>query len=753
MADNIVNFTINLGGNAYAGVVKVDDAFTKLTANVKKSLSFMDKLSDFSFKFNMITDAVSKFRDMVGSAIEPGVKFDYSLRELSAIAQVTGRDLDDIGSKARNLAKAFGGEAAGYVESFKDVIGSLGETFSDSTALDMMGKNIATLSKLMGGNAKAAANALTTAMLQYGVDLKNPIEAAKEATRMMNVMQAAANVGGSEVSDTAEALRQSGLMAKQSGVSFEQLNASLEALAKGKVVASEAGVAMRNMLLSMNTLSGAPQKTAEALRAYGVDIRKVADPTVKFSDRLRELKKIQSDAVLMESVFMKANIASASTLLENVDAIDEYTDAVTGTNAAVEGAATIMESYQERQSRIRAQFEDLKITIFNATGSLGIWTDTIFTSLVPLSQLLPLLTGVWSGVAMATRFINQKTKALWKNTAALWANITSQGTFMMISFATVGVMGVVTAAATAMWTAITGPIGLIVLGIAAVVSVFVLLWNKCEGFRKVVFGVWEVIKAVFQNIWTVVKSIAKPLFDFITFPYRMLWKVVKWTFYQIKDAITSVFAWVKSAVSAVGDFFVSIWGNVVGTVSRAWGWITDKLGAVGGWIKKHLIDPIGKAFSEIWKFISGIFDKIFDKLTKIIAPIRELWNKIFPKDAFRDVASAYAAGAQRGTESWRKSQEKKNNTGNTPSADNTSVLGAGDANKNKNHTQTRSVIPTSPGAAAGSSAGGVKQVNITLDAMMKNVAFNGSLTENRAELESKLQEMLARILAMAETAV
>ncbi len=374
MADNTVRFLINIDGNAYSGVVNLDGAFKNLTASVKTSLSFTEKFTKSLIGFNMFTDALTKVNEGLQSAIQPGITFDHSLRELSAIAQVTGKPLEEIGDKARNLAKTFGGDATSYVESFKDVIGSLGDTFSDSTALDMMGENIATLSKLMGGDAKAAASALTTAMLQYGVDLSDPIAASAEATRMMNVMQAAANVGGSEVSDTAEALRQAGLLARQSGLSFEELNASLEGLAKGKIVAGEAGTAMRNILLSMSTLETAPKAVAEGLAKYGVNVALVADPTAKFTDRLRELSKIQSDAGLMESVFMKANIAAGQTILGNIDVIDRWTESVTGTNAAVEGAATIMESFQERQARIEAKFNDMKIALFNATGDLGIWT-------------------------------------------------------------------------------------------------------------------------------------------------------------------------------------------------------------------------------------------------------------------------------------------------------------------------------------------------------------------------------------------
>lgn len=47
---------------------------------------------------------------------------------------------------------------------------------------------------------------------------------------------------------------------------------------------------------------------------------------------------------------------------------------------------------------------------------------------------------------------------------------------------------------------LTTPIGWIAMGIAAVVAGFVLLWNKCEGFRKFWTSLWEGIKSVFKTV-------------------------------------------------------------------------------------------------------------------------------------------------------------------------------------------------------------------------------------------------------------
>ena len=403
-----------------------------------------------------------------------------------------------------------------------------------------MGDNIGTLSKLMGGDAKAAAGALSTAMLQYGVDLSNPIEAAREATRMMNVMQAAANAGGSEVVDTAEALRQSGLLAKQSGLSFEELNASPEGLAKGKIVAGEAGTAMRNILLSMSTPENAPKQVAEGLKSYGVNIGLVADPTVKFTDRLRELQKIQGDAGLMESVFLKANIAAGQTLLNNIDTVDEWTDAVTGTNAAVEGAAVIMDTYIEKQSRPGAWIENLKIGFLNLVeplapfitltgGAMTAVTDFGFAA-YGLSVILK--KDLWVGLLSGIRAIG----------SFVVSTVTGGGAFTAFS-------GVVSVCSRAIGVAIMNIpiIGWIAAAVSALTGPGIYFYNTSAAFRGFLWGLWEATKAVFGNIGKFIGDVLSGIWDLL----KGVFNPANWFSdgYSFSDALDKI----KNAASGFGE--------------------------------------------------------------------------------------------------------------------------------------------------------------------------------------------------------
>jgi hypothetical protein len=60
------------------------------------------------------------------------------------------------------------------------------------------------------------------------------------------------------------------------------------------------------------------------------------------------------------------------------------------------------------------------------------------------------------------------------------------------------------------------PIGLIIAGIAALVGGIIWAWNKFEGFRRVVLGLWESFKQVFTNIGNFFKKIFEPIGEAIT---------------------------------------------------------------------------------------------------------------------------------------------------------------------------------------------------------------------------------------------
>lgn len=414
-------------------------------------------------------DAIKDLTNQFEELMKPGQDFEVQMKNVQAITQQTDEEMSRLGDSARDLAVQFGGDASSQLESFGAIIARFGPAIAqDQKAMASMGNSVSTLSKLMNNDAVGAMDALTTAMLQFGVDLSDPQMAAAEMTRMMNVMAAAGNEGASEVADTSEALKEAGVLAKQANVSFEETNSALQALAQGGRKGSEAGISLRNVLGKMGGLDVIPRKAQEKLRQLGINYDIVSDKTLPFTARLRELKKAQGDATLVAQIFGVENAAAANILLDSISAQEEMTQAITGTNAAYESADIVMSSQVEKQSRMSAWLNDLKISFFDVAGSITPFVTGLGIVAFTIANMAAAVTGIKQLIV----FTKSLTIATHLQTAAQWALNMAQS---------------------------LSPTTWIIAGIAALIGVVVVCWNKFEGFRKVVMGVWEVMKG-FGNI-------------------------------------------------------------------------------------------------------------------------------------------------------------------------------------------------------------------------------------------------------------
>lgn len=435
--------------NVEKGVFKVDNVFNKTINNITNRIK--------TIQLSSILDQVDRAATSFENLSKPGTNLSTSMADLSAITGVTGGKLKEIEGYARENAKAFGGDAAQSAESYKLILSQLNpEIAKVPTALKAMGENISILSKTMGGDTVAATEVLTTALNQYQVSTDDPIAASKEMASMMNIMAAAAKEGSAELPQIKQALEQSGMAAKTANVSFAETNAAIQVLDKAGKRGAEGGVALRNVMAILSEGRFLPREVKAELAAAGVNINTLGDRSLTLADRLKPLQKITGDAALMTKLFGRENMNAAIAVVSGISEIERYTGAIQNTTTATEQAAIVMESPAEKAKRLQAKIDDLKISVFNATGGWLSFAGTIGASVRDFSGFAPVIMWIVNG-------IKSWTVAQWLLNASLWAN----------------------------------PITWIVVSIIALIGVIAYVIAKTEGWGQA----WSHVVQLGQSLW------------------------------------------------------------------------------------------------------------------------------------------------------------------------------------------------------------------------------------------------------------
>ncbi len=167
------------------------------------------------------------------------------------------------------------------------------------------------------------------------------------------------------------------------------------------------------------------------------------------------------------------------------------------------------------------------------------------------------------------------------------------------------------------------PIMLIVLAIGALIGIFIVLWNKCEGFRNFWIGLWNIIKETFSVAKDFVIEKFQEIVDFITnIPnkfeefketilelFKNTWQEIITFFTEgIPNFINSILEWLSELPYNIGFIIGSILGNIIQFGLNLSNWITTEL--------PLLIEGIIEWFSQlpekIWVFLLDIINKIIN---------------------------------------------------------------------------------------------------------------------------------------------
>jgi len=199
------------------------------------------------------------------------------------------------------------------------------------------------------------------------------------------------------------------------------------------------------------------------------------------------------------------------------------------------------------------------------------------------------------------------------------------------------------------FTFMTGPIGIAIAAIGAVVGAFVLLWNKSEAFRNFWIGLWEGIK---NTVSVVIDAVVGAFNSFVEFlsgipakvnqfiqvainffkelPYNIGYLLGLGLGHIIKFGIDA-FNWVTTEIPKIIDGIVDFFSQLP---SKIWDWLVNAFTKISEWgtnVKNKAIE-IGTNFvNSIINFVKELPGKIWSFLTTAIAKVGEFATNIANK--------------------------------------------------------------------------------------------------------------------------
>lgn len=603
-------------------------------------------LDEATTKFDKFETGVNKLALPAAAALGGIVAFGKgAVDEASRVEQaygaldkVFGDNAATVKDWAANAASAVGLSKSEYSE-FASVIGAQLQNLTGDSDIALSGTEDliglgADLAATFGGTTADAVGALSAA-------LRGEADPAERYGLALNQTTVNAH------------LAEKGL----SGLEGEALTAA-KAQAVMELATDQAGGAVGSFAAELDTAAGSQQVASANWKNAQAELGEALLPVVtsitqKFSEFTKNI--VANKDVIIPLVGVIAGLAAA--VLATAGALKVYHAAQT----IKAGVSKAYDAVSGSLGRLRDGYRNAGAAQSSFSGKMG----TIG------GKMKSLTTAIGSGIAALGRWIAAQARA-----AA--AGLRAAASFVAQKVAQVAMTVAQKVATAAQWlwnAALTAnPIGLVIAAIVALVAGVVLLWQKNEGFRNFIIGMWQGIAAAATAAWEWIKSAVMVVVDFLA-AYVGAWAdVISAIWEGIQAAAAAVWNWIRAAVqvalvaiTAYVNLFkavaLAVWSGIQSAAGAAWNWIKStvsnvinaargyldslKAGALAVW------NGIKSSASSVWNgilsVVSGVVNGIRGVVQGVGGAISAVWNSIRDSatgvfNTIRDVAGS-AIGA------------------------------------------------------------------------------------------------------------
>lgn len=465
---------------------------------VQQASSFMDNFASALGVMSgaqLMTSAISKLGNEFNAGVEDLKNYSSNLAELADVVGLTDDQIAGFEERAQSLTNVTleGGQsiktASGdLLEAFKRIAGFDEMLAKTPGALEAVTEQAIILARASGTDLNTSVETVLTMMGQFNLE-------AAESTRIINALAAGGKAGSVETDQLAETIKRFGPVAKNMNVSLEESVGLMEAMGTSKIPLEKIGTGLRNVLINVSTAASLPKEAIESLKQYGVDLNIITNNALPLTERLTELSKIMNDNTALTNVFGTENIAVAAHLLQNVKSVEQFTEKVTGTNAAMDSANTRSKSFAVTMQDMKVTWDNIRLTavkfLVEAALPFVKWILVAMQALAALPKFI-MDNRVELGL-LAIAMISFNAQAIAAGINSLRLAAVEKGRAIVTNAVTIA-QRLLNAAMSA------NPIGLVITAVALLAAGFVALYNRSEKVRAGVAGLAAVAKEAFGII-------------------------------------------------------------------------------------------------------------------------------------------------------------------------------------------------------------------------------------------------------------